>query len=240
MANSTARAEWVATQVDDVVQKGLDGFNFDFEDPLDPDSPESHGYTALVKELREALLAALPAAQVSVDVAWSAAGIDGRFYDYTGLAANSDLLFVMAYDEMSQIWDEPCNARPNSNLTYAEEGIMTYQALGIENSKLVLGLPWYGYVYRCIEYFPDNETCLIEEIPFRGCPCSDAAGRQYEYRLLQDLLRERNLTELLLDKTTYARSEGLAGAGMWAANFLDYSDTPEGQMQRDAMWGVMP
>jgi di-N-acetylchitobiase len=44
----------------------------------------------------------------------------------------------------------------------------------------------------------------------------------------------------LLDKTTYARSEGLAGAGMWAANFLDYSDTPEGQMQRDAMWGVMP
>jgi spore germination protein YaaH len=64
LANSTARAEWVATQVDDVVQKGLDGFNFDFEDPLDPDSPESQGYTSLVKELREALMTALPAAQV--------------------------------------------------------------------------------------------------------------------------------------------------------------------------------
>lgn len=42
------------------------------------------------------------AAQVSVDVPWSPHGIDGRNYDWPGLAAAADLLFVMAYDMQSQ------------------------------------------------------------------------------------------------------------------------------------------
>ena len=41
--------------------------------------------------------------QISVDVAWSPYGIDGRNYDVTGLAAAADLLFVMAYDMQSQV-----------------------------------------------------------------------------------------------------------------------------------------
>ena len=40
--------------------------------------------------------------QISVDVAWSPYGIDGRNYDVLGLAAAADLLFVMAYDMQSQ------------------------------------------------------------------------------------------------------------------------------------------
>ena len=41
--------------------------------------------------------------QISVDVAWSPYGIDGRNYDVLGLAAAADLLFVMAYDMQSQV-----------------------------------------------------------------------------------------------------------------------------------------
>lgn len=40
--------------------------------------------------------------QVSVDVPWSPYGIDGRSYDWQGVAAAADLLFVMAYDMQSQ------------------------------------------------------------------------------------------------------------------------------------------
>lgn len=47
--------------------------------------------------------------------------VDIRFYDYQGLAANSDLLFVMAYDEQSQIFGE-CLAGPNSAVEAAFEG----------------------------------------------------------------------------------------------------------------------
>ena len=42
-------------------------------------------------------------AQVSVDIPWSPYGIDGRNYDWAGLAEAADLLFVMAYDMQSQV-----------------------------------------------------------------------------------------------------------------------------------------
>lgn len=41
--------------------------------------------------------------QISVDVAWSPYGIDGRNYGVLGLATAADLLFVMAYDMQSQV-----------------------------------------------------------------------------------------------------------------------------------------
>ena len=46
-----------------------------------------------------------------MDVAWSADGIDGRYYDYASLGRYADTLFVMAYDEQSQMWDDTCKAR---------------------------------------------------------------------------------------------------------------------------------
>jgi di-N-acetylchitobiase len=41
--------------------------------------------------------------QVTVDVPWSPYDIDGRSYDYKGLAEAADLLFIMMYDTQSQV-----------------------------------------------------------------------------------------------------------------------------------------
>ena len=41
--------------------------------------------------------------QVSVCAAWSPDDIDGRAYDYTGLADASDFLYIMFYDTRSQV-----------------------------------------------------------------------------------------------------------------------------------------
>jgi hypothetical protein len=38
-----------------------------------------------------------------VDIAWSPHGIDGRNFDWAGLAKAADVLFVMAYDTQSQV-----------------------------------------------------------------------------------------------------------------------------------------
>lgn len=40
---------------------------------------------------------------MSVDVPWSPYDVDGRSYDWLGLAEAADLLFVMAYDIQSQV-----------------------------------------------------------------------------------------------------------------------------------------
>lgn len=46
-----------------------------------------------------------------MDVPWSPHGIDGRHFDWAGLAAAADLLFVMAYDMQSQAGGRATGAR---------------------------------------------------------------------------------------------------------------------------------
>ena len=50
---------------------------------------------------------------VAVAVPWSPLDIDGRAYDFRGLAAVADIFFVMAYDTRSQIFDQ-CIAGPSA------------------------------------------------------------------------------------------------------------------------------
>ena len=66
---------------------------------------ESAGYTSLFKRLVARFHQKLPGSQVSIDVAWAPGGIDGRFYNYQLLCKYADLVFVMSYDEQSQMWD---------------------------------------------------------------------------------------------------------------------------------------
>lgn len=68
-----------------------------------PGSQAAADYTALVRETAQALRAAAPGAATSVDVPWSPYDVDGRNYDWAGLAAAADLLFIMAYDTASQV-----------------------------------------------------------------------------------------------------------------------------------------
>ena len=59
--------------------------------------------------------------KVSVDVAWSPANIDDRCYDYQALAALSDFVIVMSYDERSQIFGD-CIAWANSGVNNTRAG----------------------------------------------------------------------------------------------------------------------
>ena len=43
----------------------------------------------------------------------------------------------------------------------------------------MLGVPWYGYKYECLNGTnAEAEFCPIELVPFRGVNCSDAAGKE--------------------------------------------------------------
>ena len=182
-----------------------DGVNFDLESPL-ADASVVQKYTDLVRETASLLRQKNAASLVTVDVPWSPANIDGRSYDWAGLADAADYLFVMAYDMRSQIWDE-CTASANSPPAQVEMGLQQYFKLGIQPVKLVLGLPWYAYDYSCVEVDVKDNFCGIDRVPFRGAPCSDAAGRQ---RPLMDvytlLLDSSNATRPMLDSLLVSKS----------------------------------
>lgn len=267
LSNITARKNWINTQLSDVTLKFLDGINIDYEDALDPFTPEQYGLTSLVKETADAFHSVIPGSQVSFDVAWSAHGIDGRYYEYKKIADYSDVIFIMAYDEQSQILNGPCSARPNSGFYKTAQGMMTYIELGIPFNKMILGVPWYGYTYPCL-HLAKNNTCFIKEVPFRGVNCSDAAGKQLSFTEILNIRHLYNATDQwnenslspwfnykdkdgqhqvwydnersLFYKYMVAIMSGFKGVGMWTANDLDYSDTPEAKLQQERMWNLLP
>ncbi len=68
----------------------------------------------------------------------------------------------MGYDIQSQMWDQPatnCTARSNSPVRDVAAGVRAYLRLGVDPDKLVLGVPWYGYSYQCLEL--EGNACKI-------------------------------------------------------------------------------
>jgi len=152
------RRAWIEKLISYMKAGLFDGVTFDYEGPMDktPGSPtfeQQLSYVALVNETTAAVHEALPGSQVSVCAAWSPDDIDGRNYDYEALASVSDLLYLMVYDTRSQIFGK-CIASANSPLSVAERGVVRYKQLGIAPEKLILGTPWYGYHYPCLNTGP--------------------------------------------------------------------------------------
>eukprot|EP00039_Didymoeca_costata_P000008 m.43756 g.43756 ORF g.43756 m.43756 type:complete len:377 (-) comp10005_c0_seq1:47-1177(-) len=198
LANLTTEAEikvWVKNTVEKVVDGGFDGITFDYESPISRvERQAAETYVRLINATRAALRIAVPNSQTSVCVAWSPDNIDGRDYDAKGLSEAADLLYVMNYDTRSQIFDR-CLASANAALSNTMRGINRWLDLGISPQKLILGLPWYGYIYPCDEgemESPSSKYCPIASVPFRGVNCSDAAGHEMALSGILDMLHSKD------------------------------------------------
>lgn len=76
-------------------------------------------------------------------------------------------------------WPAPCVASANSPLPLVVAGMANWTAppFSVPPSKLVLGVPWYGYAYECIDApAPAEAVCEIRRVTWRGVNCSDAVG----------------------------------------------------------------
>ncbi|XP_049577878.1 di-N-acetylchitobiase [Syngnathus scovelli] len=260
------RTDWITEKVNLAKCQFMDGINIDIEQAVDEGSSEYYALTDLVKETTEAFHREIPGSQVSFDVAWSPQCIDKRCYDYVTIAESCDLLFVMSYDEQSQILGD-CIAMANAPLNQTINAYDQYLNLKIAPQKLVMGVPWYGYDYPCLNLSQDG-ICSIAKVPFRGAPCSDAAGKQKTYRWIMTQVGS-SLSGRLWDdkqkapyfnywdpegkfhqvryddpesiclKTEFVKSKGLRGVGMWNGNILDYSDDPVARQQSALMWNAL-
>ncbi|XP_047442096.1 di-N-acetylchitobiase isoform X1 [Mugil cephalus] len=260
------RTAWITDKVSLAKSQFMDGINIDIEQAVEEGSPEYHALTALVKETTEAFHREIPGSQVSFDVAWSPKCIDKRCYDYVAIAESCDLLFVMSYDEQSQILGD-CIAMANAPVLQTLNAYDLYLDLNIDPKKLVMGVPWYGYDYPCVNLSQEG-ICSIAKVPFRGAPCSDAAGKQKTYKWIMKQVNS-SLSGRLWDdkqqapyfnykdqkgqihqvwyddphsiclKAATVKSKGLMGIGMWNGNILDYSDEPVAREQTSRMWNAL-
>uniref|UniRef100_H3B472 Di-N-acetylchitobiase n=1 Tax=Latimeria chalumnae TaxID=7897 RepID=H3B472_LATCH len=176
------RTAWISQKVELAKKQYMDGINIDIEQQVDKFSPEYYALTTLVKESTEAFHREIPGSQVTFDVAWSPNCIDRRCYDYVSIAEACDFLFVMSYDEQSQIWGD-CIALANAPYKQTLTGYDDYIKMNIDPKKLVMGVPWYGYDYICLN-ISQSGVCEISKVPFQGAPCSDAVGHQVAYKAM--------------------------------------------------------
>ena len=263
--SSVYRQTWVKEQVSNVEASFTDGINVDFEGPIPSGSSLNSDFVSIMAELNTQLKAALPGSQLSIDVAWSPACVDGRCFDHLGLSQHVDYMVMMAYDESSQVLG-PCIAMANSPLLKTMQGALGFIETGVPREKLVVGLPWYGYDYTCQSLTSAGE-CTISEVPFRGIQCSDSAGRQESYFAITALLKQ-SYTGRVWNTTfktpffNYKASDGhihqvwyddpeslgikyynaakakLGGVAAWNIDSVDYND-PSQSDNTKAMWAAL-
>ncbi|MDM8004028.1 MAG: glycosyl hydrolase family 18 protein [Bacteroidota bacterium] len=217
----------INTLISQLKQRNGDGVNFDFETV--PSAMKANMVSFCRRAVR-GIKAELPQAEISLAtpaVNWS----DG--WDLTALSGICDYLIMMGYN---YYWGGSGNAGPvaplageNYNVTKSIDE--DYIGDGVPQSKLLLGMPWYGYDWPVESSARKSATTgtgtsrtYINTLPLvnshgktfdssTSVPwMSYQSGTQWRQMWFEDSLS-------LLMKTNFAKKRNLAGIGIWALSY---------------------
>ena len=232
-----------------VVSDGLfDGIDVDWEYPHEEDAAS---YLALLGEFRRQLDAVRPGLVLSVAVgpsprmAGEAEG--GDLKEMSGLV---DEVGLMTYD-FTGPWSHntgflaPLSADGGRRYGTVQGCVEAYLAAGVPASKLIVGVPFYGYGWRLVP--EENDGLFQEGQPIRGDrPYSFISGLVADSTVHRD---EGSGTPWLFDgdafwtyddpvsigrKAEYALRRGLGGLMIWELG----EDTAAGTLLRSAYEGL--
>ncbi len=265
VASTEAKRETFAQScLDFILTHGFDGIDLDWEYPV------SGGPAGIINspQDRENFTLLLAAIRNKLD---ARGRIDGKKYDLTiAGAANSnylqkiegrkvaalvDHIFVMAYD-MHGMWDtysdlgaplyQPSGYSPQYKNSVAD-GIQAYLSAGIPAEKLVLGIPFYGYLYEGVSgegqglYSPFRSARSIAYDEVVGSYITKAGMNQafhaeavVPYLYGNGLFVSYDDARSVRAKAFYAGSQGLAGVGIW-----ELSHNRNGELARHAYEGLL-
>jgi spore germination protein YaaH len=145
LSNPDARASLVAEIVNEVVTRGIDGVNLDWE-PVVTDQPGSstfNNFAAFLHELRAGLDAANPAYQLTFATVGSQH--PQMFADVTA-AGDADAVVIMAYPLRDPGHNIAGGLAPfvASDSYDIKQIVSSYLNSNIAPDKIIVALPWYG------------------------------------------------------------------------------------------------
>jgi spore germination protein YaaH len=149
LSNSTAQQTFINNMISQLQARGGKGVNIDFEGM---GSANTVAFTAFMQNLSTQLHAAIPGSELSVAlyaVDWS------NTFDIPALTPYVDLFIIMGYD---YYWSGSTTAGPQAPLYNYEtsynrtltRSITFYLSQGMPESKLLLGLPYYGREWETV------------------------------------------------------------------------------------------
>ncbi len=231
LASAQTRGVLIARLVALLQEREAHGVNVDFEG-LSGDQREY--LVTFFSELRAGLDAAIPGAIITVAspaVDWNAA------WDLAALSSSIDLFFVMCYDYSWSGSSEAGPVAPIRGMSYnVERTLRWYLDEGVPPSRLVMGVPYYGFDWP-----------VVSEVP-RAAATDRAISRTYSAVAAMLATRQRQWSETYLNpwiaymvanwrqiwyddaesleyKYQLAKDLGIAGIGMWALGYD--ADLPE-------------
>ena len=205
-------AAFISSKVDEAKRLGLDGVNFDNEGL----TGTADILARRVKETRAAFEAEFDAPQISFDLSIFPKGNQGDGYDYK--AMNEDLSFQlpMGYD---MCWNADV-ATGNSPIESDKAGLQQYIDLGVPAKNVVLGLPWYGWAYKCIDNTNATLPCTVQDF-------EDEWYGEVAWQWTNDQITEKwnvyNQPKVTLDEATQTK-------------FFTYKDTDSGDIMQVRRW----
>ncbi|TFK36118.1 glycoside hydrolase superfamily [Crucibulum laeve] len=180
-SNSGNRTKFVNSLVNAVNTYGLDGIDIDWEYPNSPgagnpfNSADSANLLSLIKSLRAALGCSKIISAAVPHLPWL--GSNGQpLTDVSAYAAQMDFVNIMNYD----VWGASANPGPNAPLgnlcgtskqpqASAQAALKQWTTAKFPASKLLLGLPLYGYVSQSTKtaltgsLMPSEEMLLLQK-----------------------------------------------------------------------------
>ena len=151
--NSPIKQRRLLTSVIEVINlKNLDGINIDFEYAGTPTPQLQSHFTQFIKYLSDNLKTKYPSLELSIDV-FADTALKPRIWNLTELEPLLDHIIVMAYDfhrPSSPTAGPIAPLRGGSDGTWDLDITQSIQAFmqTIPPSKIILGVPYYGYGWR--------------------------------------------------------------------------------------------
>ncbi len=236
LSSASSRQTLITNLINLVQSRGAHGVNIDFESMS---SSVSADYTSFMIDLCTQMHNQIPGSQVSIAmhaVDWSG------FYDIPALVPHVDLFCIMGYD---YYWTGSSNAGPNDPLYHFQntynytlsKSTTYYLERGVPQSKLILGLPYYGREWEVNAHnLPASTTSngtavFYNTVKNNNSGDYDIVNRNYEpesrsvyYNFfdggnpVQCFISEE---EELGERMEFINQRGLAGMGIWALGYDD-------------------
>jgi len=150
-----AMKQFIVSKVDEAKRLGLDGLNFDNEGL----TGTADILAKRIKEVKAAFEAEFETPQISFDLNIFPGNNQGDGYDYTAMNEDLDFQLPMGYD---MCWNTKV-ATGNSPIESLKAGVQQYVDLLVPASKVVLGLPWYGWAYKCVDDTDFTSPCTLQD-----------------------------------------------------------------------------
>lgn len=188
------RGTLVSSIVSFVKKYGIDGVDFDWEYPGEPDIPgippgnsdDGHNYVLFLNDLRNSLQSTVPGTTVSI--AAPASHWYLQYFPISGIGAVVDYIIYMTYDLHGQ-WDygnaysqSSCSTgnclRSSVNQTETINALSMITKAGLVSSKIIVGVTSYGRSFKMTTANCYTDMCTFTG-PASGAypgPCTQTAG----------------------------------------------------------------